>query len=807
MKESLFSSRAKPLWSALPRQYNTYFWFKAKLDAGKPGGRTAFRIASTAPYQLYINGEFAGCGPWRGTHRILWTAEHRIGAFLKERENEILLLMHDYFWPSGTRDLIEPWWIGEVIGRKGGREKALLSSESSRWKCAPADSFETETLASSYLRDFTEVYRASQEAAIHPYPGKDIPWQNAVEYPDHVLKLTEIKRTKSAPPLGDRIAPAAFKCRSLKAIPLWSKDFCEEWKEGIWRRWQQSLGDWTIHLKPIPCSMPALRYYPPDGNKISFRKASFWRKWKGPVGIEGPEKNHALIFDFGSMASGLWELSIETESPCKVHILHSEQLNDDGSLRHDLVDADMISFPAGKFKWRSFNPHGCRYALLVIEDEGALRKIDFAVRSTMYEPKRIKKLKASGTFLKKAHRACIATISRCLTEGITDGPWRERAQWPGDSLLIAEMADDLFGEGGYWERLLQCLAKASVDGDFLPAVLPGACLDKVPICDLWVPLSALRFSRKYYKKPPAWISKLVFQRVRSFYRYLSPFGLLENVPQRHFLEWTVEKPLPPLSPAMMEKWIKMRRMPEGDVATYDFMEPRRKKIPLEKKKSAVNYPAFDFLQPRTRGINAPFNALWILSLEAGIEMARRAGAADVEREFSNLRKKAVKSFYELFFDASAGLVKDRIPSLPHVFAPSEHSNYCALFAGILPKKDAERVIKNCLNPKRKMMRILSPYGARYVVGGFLNYGKRELAYRYLKTIYEPMLKRGQTLWEDFGGASSRNHGYGAYPIWMYLKTVKALRTFSGKMNGNFFSLKNEGVKNGNGNIFSGRKKG
>jgi hypothetical protein len=134
----------------------------------------------------------------------------------------------------------------------------------------------------------------------------------------------------------------------------------------------------------------------------------------------------------------------------------------------------------------------------------------------------------------------------------------------------------------------------------------------------------------------------------------------------------------------------------------------------------------------------------------------------------------VKSFNALLYDGAAGLVRDRIPPLPPVFAPSEHSNYCALVARLLSKKNAEKVIRNCTDPKRKMMRILSPYGARFVVWGLLNYGKRDLAYRYMKTIYEPMLKRGETLWEDFSGAASRNHGFGAYAIWMYLKETKAL---------------------------------
>jgi hypothetical protein len=733
-----------------------------------------FRIASTVPYQLFVNGDFAGYGPWRGTRRVLWVAEHSISSFLTKGKNEILLLMHDYFWPSGTKDLTEPLWIGEVIRGEGGRRHALLSSNARGWKCARADSFEKETLASSYLRDFTEVYRASGAGGVHPSPCKESAWEDAIEYPVHVLTLVETRQTRGAPPLGDRIAPVAFKGRGLKSIPLWPEDFCEEWKDGVWRRWQQCLGDWTIYSKPIPCPLPALEHYPPDGNRMPFRSGSAWRKWKGPAAVEGHAKHRAYLLDFGSMVSGLWELAIETARPCRIHILHSEQLNDDGSLRHDLADSDMVSLPAGSHAYRAFNPHGCRYALLVIENAGGVRTIDCAIRSTMYTPENVRKLKARDPFLRDAHRACIATISRCLSEGIMDGPWRERGQWPGDSLLIAEMADAFFGERGYWERLLLGVAKASVDDALLPAVVPGTFIDKLPVCDLWTPLSALRFAKKYYKMPPRRLAELVFQRVRSFYRYLSPFGLLENVPERHFLEWTMERALPPLTSDLMEEWIKQRRMPEGDVATYDFMEPRRKKTALKKRQSAVNYPAFDFLQPRTRGINAPFNALWVMSLKAGIEMARRAGSADVEKEFSDLRKTAIGNFYKLFYDASAELVRDRIPALPPIFAPSEHANYCALFAKILPGNDAENIIKNCTDPKKNMVRILSPYGARYVVGGLLNYGKRELAYKYLKTIYEPMLERGETLWEDFSGAASRNHGYGAYAIWMYLNAVKAV---------------------------------
>ena len=68
-----------------------------------------------------------------------------------------------------------------------------------------------------------------------------------------------------------------------------------------------------------------------------------------------------------------------------------------------------------------------------------------------------------------------------------------------------------------------------------------------------------------------------------------------------------------------------------------------------------------------------------------------------------------------------------------------------------------------------MVRVLSPYGAKLVIEGLLQYHRLDLAYRYLKSVYSPMLEQGTTLWETFTGGS-RVHGWGAYPIWMYWKS-------------------------------------
>ena len=739
-----FSKIAEVLWIDKPRYPNSYIWFRAVLDLKAVSHRVVFRLISTVPYQLFCNGMLAGWGPWRGTRKVLWITEHDISSFLHAGKNEMWLLMHDPVVPSNIRDSIQPLWLGEVISGKEGGQKILLTSRADLWSYQLAAAWEQDVLASNYLRNFCEIYKATKSGN-HPHPDIRSSWHSCLSYPQAILGRFQIKPTLESPPLGRDIKPQRFRWKSLERIPRWDRRFAEDFRRAVWKRWHQCLGDWTVGFhKFVPPSLKPLKYVPPKGEKISF-KSTHWKTWHEEFQWQGKRQKHiALLLDFGITTSGLWHFTAKSPKPVRLNFLHSEHLINDGVLKHEIVDSNMVDIPSGETTWTSFQQNAGRYVLIIIEGIQGNLKLNFSIRSTMYNPDKLLAPAIKDRFLKKALASCIETVPRCMSDGFIDSS-RERAQWIGDSLLIAEVAADVFDYPEAWRRLLVNIIESSIPDKMLKAAIPGDMLDKIPLYDLFTVISAVRYAERYASEQLDYFLEFITERVHFYYRYLNPFSLLENVPQRNFVDWTWEYSFPPLTSQMVENWV------------------------IGNQKLLTGDCPYDFLRPRTRGINAVLNAQWLETLEAACRIAKKTHKKNLLQELQSLREKGLQSYQQLLWDKDKGLVRECVPELPSSYAPSEHANFAALYAGLLTPEQAERVISNCFDPQRKMIRVFSPYGARFVVAGLLRYNKKQLAYRYLKSIYSPMLKRDKTLWEDLRGQGSRCHGWSAYPLWLYIK--------------------------------------
>ncbi|MBT9147766.1 MAG: hypothetical protein DDT32_01531 [Syntrophomonadaceae bacterium] len=739
------SNDLQALWVPLLRLPNTYIWFRASLNLKKKLTDIEFKLISTVPYQLFCNGILCGWGPWRGTKKLLWMTSHNLSSCLHLGKNELCLLMHDPAVPSAQRDSIAPWWMGEVVAKYSGSKNLLLASKEDSWLWTKAKEWEANTLQSWYLRNFSECYLMVAKKSNFPSPKPRADWRKPYSYAQSILKDRKVEVTSEAPPLGKLIQPRKYQIISLNRIPLYQKKECNNYYQELWKRWQSCNGAWYEAWISSQRVVQDIRYLPPNGKKIKF-SGNTWHLYREPLDLSKQKfkKPHiAVLYDFEKHVSGIWHLSLNTKAPATIHILHSETLLPHGELNHGIEDSDCIKVVPGKTQWRGFQQRGTRYALLVMENASGIEAINFGIISTAYNKQLSVNINSREPFLHSALKASKETVSLCLSDGLMDCPWRERAQWVGDSLLSAEVLADLFDDPEPWRRLLLSLVSTSTPGEILPAAIPSSFVDRIPLYDFVAVLSAIRYGGHYENKIPSWLIPFLTERIRTYYDYMTPGGLLENVPGRNFQEWTIEHPLTPISTNLFKKWIQSSR-------------PSAK-------------GCYDFLDPRTRGINAVTNAYWLRALKASKDILYKTNKSALANELETLWKKGGRSFVELLWDETQGLVHERIPALGAKFSPSELPNYAALSAGLLSQGQAERVISNCWNKQKKMVRVSSPYGAKLVVEGLLQYNKLGLAYRYLKSVYSPMLERGTTLWETFTGGS-KVHGWGAYPIWRYWKT-------------------------------------
>ncbi|MDP8268623.1 MAG: hypothetical protein P9L97_07850 [Candidatus Tenebribacter davisii] len=741
----------RPLWSSQPRSQNAYVWFRASLNIKKKLIDVEFKLISTVPYQLFCNGSLCGWGPWRSTQKVLWLTSHNLSSQLRPGKNELWLLMHDPAVPSAYRDSVAPWWMGEIVARYSGNKVRLLASDEKFWLCAHDPNWEKGVLQSIYLRNFCEHYQMTAKEHVFPSSHPISDWEKPNSYTKDTLKNKEIGIAHGAPPLGGLIQPTKYKITSFNRVPYYQKETCDNYYRGLWRSWQLRNGAWHRGWIDGQQVTPFIRYIPPDGKKIEFSGSKTWHPQEESLYLKGERfnKSHiAVLYDFEKQVSGIWYLEITAKTSATIHILHGERLFPEENLNHGIADSDCVKIVPGKTQWTGFQQRGTRYVVLVVENASGVDAINFGVISTAYNKPVSADINCRDRFLHSALKACAETVSLCSSDGFMDCPWRERCQWTGDSLLSAEVLADLFNDPEPWRRLLLSIVSASNPGEILPAVIPGAHIDRIPFYDFMAVLSAGRYTEHYEGKIPPWLVPFLRERIRTFYNYMTPGGLLENVPGRNFQGWNFEHASTPVSTYSMRKWIQ-----NG--------------FPSSKG-------CYDFLDRRTRGINAVTNAYWLRILEASGNIVNKAGNSNLASEFKLLHRKGAKSFMELLWDETRGLVHERMPLLGGKFPPSELPNCAAMSAGLLSQKQAKRVIDSRWNRRKKMVRILGPYGAKLVIEGLLRYGRSDLAYQYLKCVYSPMLAEGNTstLWESFiafGGETSKVQGVAAYPIWLYWK--------------------------------------
>jgi len=731
------TGNAKPVWACSEPAVNSYVWL-APPEPVSFRGPLELRIVSTAFYQVFVGDQLHSWGPWRGTRNLLFLTRHFVESDSPAR---LAFLAYHSGVPSAQQDFVMPWIMVQGVD-DAGRE--VLRTDF-RWLVTEDNAWKKRVPASWYLRGFAEVYRADSPG-LHPRVPSFQNCGTAQEMPAPVFDPVRIEVQADSPPLGEVIRPLRYRTTGLAGVTRVSPETAAACHRSTWERWCSSLGVWTpLGLKGL--GPEKVEYVPVDGRSVVFRPETEWRD--GAVlthgsGGEADDLCEAILFDFGRQYSGLFQVRAKCSSEMTIDILFGDALFRDAGdsqvegLHARWEDCCALEVPCGETMWTRFHGQSMQYAMLVVSPASCLEEIEFSLRSTALPLSEPQRLKEDKSLLGQGMRVARRTLEIGYSDGFFDCPTRERAQWIGDAVLNGQVIADLFDEVAPLRRLIHSLASESRDGELLKSVVPSAFVDRVPIFDMLVMEKTVWYAERY--EPEAeWLLPFLKQRVNAFLPFVTPDGLLQRMPGRHFQEWTVDVARPPVGCPAPE---------EAEVG-----------------RSRPGTVPYDFAAPRTMGINATTNANWVRALSA-VGRAAAAGDELYSRRILDLEKKARESFRKLFYDSENGLVTERIPTLdPAEFPPSELPCYAALSASLLSPEDAVGTIELCTDPHYKMIRVGSPLGARYVVEGLLNYGLADEARRYVELAFGPMIREGKTLWEHFRGGSCC-HAWGSYPLYL-----------------------------------------
>ena len=198
---------ARPIWPKdREREMNLLVGFRAVIEPAA-GEKVMLRVAAATIYRAWINGQFLGCGPARGTHGYFRVDQWDLSHKLRAGKNLVALDVAGYNANSYYL-LDQPSFLqAEVLA--GDRVLASTGGEGETFSARVLDYRVQKVQRYSFQRPFTEVYRLTPDydrwrrdpadagvtAAVAVLPQKNL-LPRRVRYP----QFAEQRPLKSSPP-------------------------------------------------------------------------------------------------------------------------------------------------------------------------------------------------------------------------------------------------------------------------------------------------------------------------------------------------------------------------------------------------------------------------------------------------------------------------------------------------------------------------------------------------------------------------------------------------------------------------------
>ncbi|MDD3926525.1 MAG: hypothetical protein PHT33_07690, partial [bacterium] len=190
-----------------------------------------------------------------------------------------------------------------------------------------------------------------------------------------------------------------------------------------------------------------------------------------PVGYE--EAEGFIRYDFGHMASGRVIVSFDMAEASTVEVRYNEGIGSGQAFYEGLpyMYADLVSVPAGRHIWKSFNIRAFRYLDLAGLHGGA----QVSVTAYRYPVSEIGEFECSDTCLNNIWLVSSRTLKLCMEDIYMDCPQRERSQWM-DAFTCAHPAFTMFGVTALTRKFLMQYAQSQQpDGRLFAAYPSSSC--------------------------------------------------------------------------------------------------------------------------------------------------------------------------------------------------------------------------------------------------------------------------------------------------------------------------------------------
>ena len=436
-------------WIAPPGEPhpNSYFLARRRFELAAAPRQALLHIAADARYAAYVNGQFVGSGPARGTHRRYFADSFDIAALLRPGANWIAAEVHCCLAPSYVMVPQRPALLAEVEG---------LAASSAAWQVRRDPARRTDAAVYTMQIGFSEWRdMAAEPAGWMTGQDGDAQWSSAEEIgtPDRCGERVTVPR-----PIGDLARNVILPRRVVETgcVP--------------------DAGA-ALARNDYARLMTEERHLPPRRPNVQNPAALTRTEGVTVISPPGDRLGTYLLLDFEGDVFGQLVFDVDAPAGTIMDVGHDEALEFGRliALHGDYRFADRFVLREGRQEVaQRLHSRGLRYLLIVFRNAaGPIRLHAVRVASRTYGAPVAATFRGCDPFLTELWQACGNTVRLCSSDTFMDCPWREQAFWICDQAMTSLYYLALTGDGAFAAHNLRVGADGARPDGLIPPVYPS----------------------------------------------------------------------------------------------------------------------------------------------------------------------------------------------------------------------------------------------------------------------------------------------------------------------------------------------
>lgn len=433
---------------------NSWMQARRNFELANVPARAEIALTADAQYKLFVNGTYVCRGPARG-FQTSWPFDRvDIAPFLRPGRNAMAVLVHN---PGvGNFQYIHQCWAGFILE---GRVNGVDLATGPEWKTRRAPAYGRAPWRLSAQLGMQEFFDARQDDGAwveldyedsgwtkkpFGYPSYRPPWVGFEER--GVPMLREV--TFIVPPRIVATA-AGLSGADYHGLPNIATLFC-----GETRKWRKNVCPLELQDGQAAIEVPPTG---PGGFQSFILELDV--ETAGAVALETTDAAGGEIVDV---------IALEYLLPDGTPRIESPEVHGDG-----IGMGSRLILRAGSNRHEFFNYWGMKYLVLTIRDASQPLRLRLSVRKVGFPLTGYDHFASSDSNLNRIFEICCRAVECSCFDAIVDCPWREQAQWFGDTVYTSTALHNLCSDHSLFARAIRQATQQPLTDGLVHAVYPG----------------------------------------------------------------------------------------------------------------------------------------------------------------------------------------------------------------------------------------------------------------------------------------------------------------------------------------------